>query len=381
MKDKLGERRTMSEILSSVKKACVDALDTVKELCASAPGSRTSQALVVGAVVGAVAYFLLKKRERLPPGPFPLPLLGNLLSVSSKKEPFYVTLKRWAVEKYGPVITIYFGPVCCVVLNQVDVVMEALVQRGADFAGRPQLYSFGVMTEGFKDILFASESAAWKLHRKIATQALRNYMRGQHLEKVVHEVVAMIMDKMAAEPEAFDPHSYLSILMFHVIDTICFGKVKEFNDSSLTRLSQIFDSLTQDAGNGFLEDILPLLRHFPTRKFQKFSDGIQEFLDYIYIQIDEHRETFSQDNIRDIVDSVLLAQMEAEKEESAEVMAMFTSTHVGETISDIFGGGVDTSRQTLDWVMLFMAGHPEVGISLYTHISCMCVCEDMCLCD
>ena len=101
----------MSEILSSVKKSCVDALDTVKELCASAPGSTTSQSLVVGAVVGAVAYFLLKKRERLPPGPFPLPLLGNLLSVSSKKEPFYVTLKRWAVEKYGPVITIYFGPV------------------------------------------------------------------------------------------------------------------------------------------------------------------------------------------------------------------------------------------------------------------------------
>lgn len=352
----------MSEILSSVRKSCVEALDAVKALSASAPGSTTSQALVVGAVVGALAFFLLKKQQRLPPGPFALPLLGNLLSISSKSEPFYVTLKRWAVEKYGPVITIYYGPVCCVILNRVDVVMEALVQKGADFAGRPQLYSFGVMTEGFKDILFASDSLAWKLHRKIATQALRHYMRGQHLEKVVHEAVAMVMDKMAAEPEAFDPHPYMSILMFHIIDTICFGRKKEFGDSSLKRLAEIFDTLTEEAGNGFLEDILPLLRHFPTKKFQKFSDDIQELLGYIYVQIEEHRKTFSKDNVRDIVDSVLLAQMEAEQEESAEVMAMFTSTHVGETISDIFGGGVDTSRQSLDWIMLFMAGYPEVGM-------------------
>lgn len=360
----------MSEIFSSVKRACVEALDAARELSARAPGSQTSQALVVGVVVGALAYFAVRKRQRMPPGPFALPILGNLLSVSSEKEPFYVTLRRWAVEKYGPVVTIYFGPVSCVILNRVDVVMEALVQRGADFAGRPQLYSFGVFTEGFKDILFASDSAAWKLHRKIATQALRHYMRGRNLEKVVHEVVPVAMDKMAAEPGAFDPHCYMSMLMFHITDTICFGKVKKFDDPTLIRFSEIFDALLVESANGFLEDVLPMLRYFPTRKFQKFQAEVRELLDYIYVQIAEHREAFSPDNIQDIVDSVLLAQMEAEKEESAEVMAMFTNTHVGQTLSDIFGGGVDTSRQTLDWIMLFMAGHPDVRIRFMCGAMC-----------
>ena len=80
--------------------------------------------------MGFLAYNLTKKRYRLPPGPFAWPLLGNLLSMRSKEESLYVTLSRWAKEKYGPVITIYFGPIPCVTLNNIDVVTEALVQKG-----------------------------------------------------------------------------------------------------------------------------------------------------------------------------------------------------------------------------------------------------------
>lgn len=231
---------------------------------------------------------------------------------------------------------------------------------GSDFAGRPYLHSMDVITEGSKDIVFTTYTPAWKLHRKIAMQAVRHYMRGPLLEKVVHHAVAMVADKMAAEPGAFDPHLYNTLLMFHIIDTICFGKNKPFDDPEIANLMYIFDTFNAEAGNGFLEDVIPLLKYWPTKKFRRAIGFTGDLLKYLYKNIDEHRESFDPDHIRDLTDSILLAQSEAEREERPEVMAMFTDTHVGETISDIFGAGVDTSRMTLDWAVLYMAGHPEV---------------------
>lgn len=120
----------MSDFLSTLQTAWQQALVALQDVSARTPGSLTTQALLVGALVGFLAYNLTKKRYRLPPGPFAWPLLGNLLSMRSKEESLYVTLSRWAKEKYGPVITIYFGPIPCVTLNNIDVVTEALVQKG-----------------------------------------------------------------------------------------------------------------------------------------------------------------------------------------------------------------------------------------------------------
>nr|KAG5694763.1 hypothetical protein BaRGS_002716 [Batillaria attramentaria] len=279
--------------------------------------------------------------------------------MSNSEEPYYITLSR-LTEKYGPVITVYLGPVPCVTLNRVDVVMEALVKKGGDFSGRPYLYSMEVMTEGFKDIIFANDSTAWKLHRKIAVQALRHYMSGAHLEEVVQEVVTKAVEKMLAEPGAFNPHSLNMMLMFVMLDMFCFGGSKDFDEPKLVAQRDFFDKFTTDVGNGFLEDIFPPLRYFPTKKFRSFSDGLDEFLGYIYERIDEHRKHFSPSNIRDITDSILLAQKQAEQEEGSGAMQFFTNTHVGQTVLDLFAGGIDTSRMTLDWGIYYIASFPEV---------------------
>ncbi|KAK7508552.1 hypothetical protein BaRGS_00000118 [Batillaria attramentaria] len=349
----------MSEVLSVVKRALQHALQTTRDLSARAPGTVTVQVLCIGATVCLVGRYLLKKRYRLPPGPSALPLIGNLPTIAYGKDPLYITLSR-LTEKYGPAITVYFGPVPCVMLNRADVVTEALVQRGGDFSGRPFLYSLGIMSNGFRNILFSSDSRAWKIHRKIAVQALRHYMSGPRMEEVLHNVVSKAIDKMAAERGPLDPHSLTMILMFVMIDMFCFAGNKELDDPKLEQLRDMFEKLTTEAGNGFLEDIIPPLRYFPTKKFRKFVDRLNQFSAYIYEQIDQHRRTFSRDNMRDITDSILLAQMEAEQEEESDDIQFFTNIHVGQTVADLFGGGVDTSRMTLDWGLYYLASFPEV---------------------
>ncbi|MEQ2234140.1 Cytochrome P450 2K1, partial [Ilyodon furcidens] len=68
-----------------------------------------------------------------PPGPKPLPLLGNLLQLDLQRP--YKTLCQLS-KKYGSVITVYFGPKKVVVLAGYKTVKEALVSYADEFGDR-----------------------------------------------------------------------------------------------------------------------------------------------------------------------------------------------------------------------------------------------------
>ncbi|XP_042749855.1 cytochrome P450 2G1-like, partial [Lagopus leucura] len=75
---------------------------------------------------------------RLPPGPTPLPLIGNLLQISpSQTLQSFLKLR----DRYGPVFTVYLGTRRVVVLCGHQAVHEALVERAEEFAGRGRLPS------------------------------------------------------------------------------------------------------------------------------------------------------------------------------------------------------------------------------------------------
>uniref|UniRef100_A0A2K6TVK3 Cytochrome P450 family 2 subfamily S member 1 n=1 Tax=Saimiri boliviensis boliviensis TaxID=39432 RepID=A0A2K6TVK3_SAIBB len=75
-----------------------------------------------------------RARGHLPPGPTPLPLLGNLLQL--RPGALYSGLMRLS-KKYGPVFTVYLGPWRpVVVLVGQEAVQEALGGQAEEFSGR-----------------------------------------------------------------------------------------------------------------------------------------------------------------------------------------------------------------------------------------------------
>nr|XP_023395698.1 cytochrome P450 2A10-like [Loxodonta africana] len=69
---------------------------------------------------------------KLPPGPTPLPFIGNYLQLNTQQ--MYNSLMKLS-ELYGLVFTVHLGSRRVVVLWAYDAVKEALVDQAEEFSG------------------------------------------------------------------------------------------------------------------------------------------------------------------------------------------------------------------------------------------------------
>lgn len=80
----------------------------------------------------------LSVTRNLPPGPFPLPIIGNAHKLAADTR----HLDLMAMEKiYGHVFRLYLGSQLVIVVSGQDAIKEVLVRKSAEFAGRPRFYT------------------------------------------------------------------------------------------------------------------------------------------------------------------------------------------------------------------------------------------------
>ena len=164
-----------------------------------------------------------------PPGPFPLPVIGNLYLLSAKP---YVDLAKLA-KQYGDVFSISFGMQRIVVINTIEAAKEALITKGTAFAGRPtNFYAGDILTRGYKGIVFADYEPVWKMNRKIAHASLKMYGEGLHkLEALaIHESENLHLRLTAADGIPVEFHNEIGntfnilcnyLIISLVINTCC----------------------------------------------------------------------------------------------------------------------------------------------------------------
>lgn len=130
------------------------------------------QTLVV--LLGIILYYERSRRRALnglPPGPKPLPIVGNIMDLPPKGMPEY---EHWIKFKdtYGPVSSVTVLGTTMVMLHSEEAVTELLTKTSLKTSGRPSWYfademcAFGGMTP------FLPFNLIHRLHRKLLHQQM-----------------------------------------------------------------------------------------------------------------------------------------------------------------------------------------------------------------
>ncbi|KAI4879224.1 hypothetical protein NFI96_005822 [Prochilodus magdalenae] len=342
------------------------------------------------ALLGALLTLLLleifrlnSSRSRYPPGPTPLPFVGNVHLLMKnpmalvRSGGIYQTpdsetptllypkaagpvnlLRPLQMETYGEMSSIYVGREPMVVLNNLQIVKEAFVQNGAVFSGRPYVPLIHWITNGY-GIVMAPYGHSWRQQRRFALHTLRDFGLGKKSveERVAEEAHYLVKKMLKQEGKAFYPIHPIMNAVSNIICSIIFGDRFEYDNKRFAKLLEIINENIRLAGSpvGQIFNLVPFIKHFPGPQ-QKVWHNANCLFGFIREVMEEHKETLDPENLRDFIDAYLL---EMTKQESKEDSTFHEDNMIMST-ADIFIAGTDTTATTLRWSLIFMMDHPDV---------------------
>ncbi|XP_049620347.1 cytochrome P450 2C21-like [Suncus etruscus] len=293
-------------------------------------------------------------KGKLPPGPTPLPIIGNILQIDTRD--VNKSLLKLA-EVYGPVFTVYFGMKPTVVLHGYEAVKEALIDHGDVFSGRGSFPVLDRFNQGL-GVAF-SNGEIWKQNRRFVLTILRNMGMGKRTieDRIQEEALCLVEALKKTNASPCDPVFLLGCAPCNVICSIIFQNRYEYNDKKLlTLLEHIQENLRISATSWIqLYNAFPLLIHYLPGCHRELFKNVAKQAKFISERIKEHQESLDLNNPRDFIDYFLI-KMEKEKHNKE---TEFTMTNLIMTIWDVFVAGTETMTTTLTYGLLLMLKYPE----------------------
>ncbi|KAL1686861.1 cytochrome P450 [Schizophyllum commune] len=291
------------------------------------------------------------KRDRLPPGPPTIPILGNLLQLSSPRT--HLQFTEWAKKYNSDIITVMLGPAPAIILSSARAVKEVLDKQSGSTSDRPPLHINMVVT-GDLDIVLARYTERWRRIRKaehllLSTTTVQKFIPIQEAES------AQLLYEFATAPKDFYHH--LERYAASTVLSITYGK------RSVRYESSVAEEFTRDfnrwltlmaPGNHPPVDMFPFLQKLPeflapwkteAREVRKLQRGLFMRL------LEECEERVATGDDTPFYMADILRSQESlglEREQLA---------YLG---GDLFGAGTDTTATTLQMFVWLMVKYPAV---------------------
>ncbi|XP_069602752.1 cytochrome P450 2A4-like isoform X3 [Ranitomeya imitator] len=187
--------------------------------------------VVIYCLILIISFMHFWRKRNLPPGPTPLPIMGNLLQLS--KGDIVKSLLNLS-EKYGEVFTIYLGSRPVIVVTGYKAVKEVLLDRGDDFLARGNVASFDSVYKNY-GIAFTSDMERWKTLRRFSASTMKDFGMGNRTmeDRIQEEALCLVTELKKTKESLVEPRQYLSKAAYNVIFTTMFGNRHDYEDADL----------------------------------------------------------------------------------------------------------------------------------------------------
>nr|BAF98473.1 cytochrome P450 [Coptis japonica var. dissecta] len=175
-----------------------------------------------------VAYKLYQRlRFKLPPGPRPWPIVGNLYDIKPVR---FRCFAEWA-QTYGPIMSVWFGSILNVVVSNSELAKEVLKENDQQLADRHRSRSAAKFSRDGTDLIWADYGPHYVKVRKVCTLELFSPKRIESLRPIREDEVTAMVESIfnhCTKPENYGKSlvvkNYLSTVAFNNITRLAFGK-------------------------------------------------------------------------------------------------------------------------------------------------------------
>ncbi|KAJ9568498.1 hypothetical protein OSB04_004464 [Centaurea solstitialis] len=294
---------------------------------------------------------------RLPPGPKPWPIVGNLPHLG--RIPHHALAAM--AEKYGPLMHLRLGVVDVVVAASASVAAQFLKVHNANFASRPPNSGAKHIAYNYQDLVFAPYGPKWRMLRKICSVHLFSNKALDDFRHVREEEVAILARALAGAGRSSVAlgHS-LNVCITNALARVTLGRrvFEEGGDRKADEFKDMVVELMVLAGEFNIGDFIPALDWLDlqsvTKRMKKLHLRLDSFLNAI---LEDHKnggEVVTSGNV-DLLSTLISlkddADGEGEKLSVVEIKAL---------LLNLFIAGTDTSSITVEWAMAELIRHPQL---------------------
>lgn len=321
--------------------------------------------LVLGCGIGALIIDyarMLRLHKKMPPGPLPLPIIGNTHLLPKAKP--WIYFEELSKSLKSPVITFWIGRSPTVWINDAWSASELLDKKAAIYASRPRMVVFAELTDMHQsadpnakmpgnNLVTMFYGERWRVHRKIThlgvgLQQVRNYRGFQNDEsRIIAYELLRTPNNYVAHFERYAA-SVVSIIGFN-------RRIASTEDPIITEVIAVMQKAAElnVPGKTFpmLFETFPWMSHLPPKLFPWMFQGLgrrrrgQEFF-----------YTLAEEAHQKDPEGISYVNKLFEEQPKYNLRKQEISSLAG----NLFGAGSDTSSSTLITFVLACCAFPEV---------------------
>ncbi|KAJ5806280.1 Cytochrome P450 [Penicillium pulvis] len=327
-------------------------------------GSLTSKPcfLAFVAIIFLIIYILIHDFFlwlRLPPGPTPIPFLGNKFIIPSSSP--WIQFEKWS-HKYGPIFTLWIGRRPTIIISDPNIAVDLLEKRSTKFSSRPRFVVMGELYWDNAGILVQPYGKEWQVRRRMLHQALNS--SALRLYKPVQEAeAARLCGSLLNRPEDYE--GLIDRFTASVVFSIAYGHRIDSMTSKMIRqrLEFMQYSASLNVPGRYLVETMPWLKYIPNIftpwKAEIQRRGREEAAVNMNLLNQVKDELSTAKLSSDIPNSLskLLLQARAADPTSFGIISERDFSFVP---ASLFGAGSDTTASTLCTAILMLVINPQI---------------------
>ncbi|XP_042037120.1 ferruginol synthase-like [Salvia splendens] len=306
-------------------------------------------------------YFLISPKRRsggkLPPGPRPLPVVGNIFQLGTKPHQSLAQLAK----THGPLMSLHFGSVYTVIVTSPEMAREIFVKHDTDFLNRTVVEAVHAHDHDSISMAFMDVGAEWRALRRICKEqifSVKSLETSQVLRQEKLHQLRSYVQRCSEGGRVVDIREASFVTTLNLMSATLFSiQATEFDSTATEEFREIMEGVASIVGDPNFADYFPILKRFDPQGVKRKAEL---YFGKMLVLVEDLLKKRQEERRRDpayVKKSDLLEKLVDVLNEESEYK--LTTKHITHLLLDLFVGGSETTTTSVEWIMSELLINPE----------------------